>query len=197
MCCRPDAATWRSFEQLSGGQQALAALALSLAIHSTFAMAWFLCDEVDAALDVLRAAHLADFMAMSSTQFIVVSHKPQVRCRQHVLASVEFGCQCSDCQKHIVMLKFSCVSHPCKSTCIHTQAQLEHRVPFFSVGASWLCQVAVVICTLSVSLFHMQVFERANMLLMLYQSGATTTGMCIPSGPLPDLLSDAQALPCC
>lgn len=77
--CRPDNSTWRTFEQLSGGQQALAALALSLAVHSTFAMAWFLCDEVDAALDVLRAAHLADYMAQSATQFVVVSHKPQVR----------------------------------------------------------------------------------------------------------------------
>ena len=47
-------------------------------MHSTFPVAWFLCDEVDAALDVLRASHLANYMLQSSTQFIVVSHKPQV-----------------------------------------------------------------------------------------------------------------------
>jgi chromosome segregation ATPase len=69
---------WRSFEQLSGGQQALAALALSLAIHSTLKSSWFLCDEADAALDVLRASHLADFMLHSDKQFLVVSHKPEV-----------------------------------------------------------------------------------------------------------------------
>jgi chromosome segregation ATPase len=69
---------WRDFQQLSGGQQALAALSLSLAIHSTFESAWFLCDEVDAALDVMRASSLADFMLGSSKQFLVVSHKPEV-----------------------------------------------------------------------------------------------------------------------
>lgn len=69
---------WRNFQQLSGGQQALAALSLSLAIHSTFQSSWFLCDEVDAALDVLRASSLADFMLKSPKQFLVVSHKPEV-----------------------------------------------------------------------------------------------------------------------
>ena len=77
--CRPDTAAWRPFSQLSGGQQALAALALSFAVHSTKRAAWFLCDEVDAALDVSRAAHLASYVARSRTQFLVISHKPQVR----------------------------------------------------------------------------------------------------------------------
>ena len=109
--CRPDSRTWRSFQQLSGGQQALAALALSLAVHSTFPVAWFLCDEVDAALDVLRASHLADYMLHSSTQFIVVSHKPQV-------------------------------------------------------------------------------FEKANMLCLLYQAGGSSTGCCVPVAPLAALLEE-------
>eukprot|EP00892_Ulva_mutabilis_P012333 jgi/Ulvmu1/9472/UM052_0041.1 len=78
MSVRPDAAAWQAFPLLSGGQQALAALALSLAVHSTLRPAWFLCDEVDAALDVRRAHHLAAYMAASATQFLVISHKPQV-----------------------------------------------------------------------------------------------------------------------
>lgn len=77
--CRPDACAWQPFPQLSGGQQALAALALSLAVHSTLRPSWFLCDEVDAALDVRRATELAAYMAASPTQFLVISHKPQVR----------------------------------------------------------------------------------------------------------------------
>jgi hypothetical protein len=38
-----------------------------------------MCDEVDAALDVGRAAHLAAYISRSSTQFLVISHKPQAR----------------------------------------------------------------------------------------------------------------------
>ena len=76
---RPGQGAWRCFQELSGGQQALAALALSLAIHAASPSTWFLCDEVDAALDVLRASQLAAYMRRSATQFVVVSHKPQAR----------------------------------------------------------------------------------------------------------------------
>jgi chromosome segregation ATPase len=77
--CRPDQHNWRPFQQLSGGQQALAALALAFAAHTISGSTWFLCDEVDAALDVSRAAHLGAYMRQSDTQFVVVSHKPQAR----------------------------------------------------------------------------------------------------------------------
>lgn len=87
--CRPDAGPWQAFPLLSGGQQALAALALSLAVHGTLRPAWFLCDEVDAALDVRRAAHLGAYMAATPTQFLVISHKPQVgHPAQHCAAAV-------------------------------------------------------------------------------------------------------------
>jgi ABC-type lipoprotein export system ATPase subunit len=104
--CRPDDSNWRPFQQLSGGQQALAALALSIAAHTISGSSWFLCDEVDAALDVSRASQLGTFMRSSGTQFIVVSHKPQARvalqsfCLLSAIACCHFtflACSCLQC----------------------------------------------------------------------------------------------------
>ncbi|KAG1668630.1 hypothetical protein FOA52_002483 [Chlamydomonas sp. UWO 241] len=102
LCVRPDARRWRPFSSLSGGQQALSTLALAFATQAAFPSPFYVLDEVDAALDTLNAEAVADYMracaagvvptrpgmhtppaaaggaAMRPTQFIVVSHKPQV-----------------------------------------------------------------------------------------------------------------------
>jgi chromosome segregation ATPase len=76
--------SWRSIDRLSGGQQALCGLALSLAAQRTSPSPLYIMDELDAALDassVKRAAQLLRTKATSAhaAQYIVVSHRPQMR----------------------------------------------------------------------------------------------------------------------
>jgi len=88
---RPDNSVWRPFAALSGGQQALAALALCLALQAAAPAPFYFFDEIDAALDSVNAECLAQYLAeVSQTangagaaapmppQFIVVSHKPSM-----------------------------------------------------------------------------------------------------------------------
>ena len=63
---RPDATAWRPFATLSGGQQALAALALCLALQDAAPAPFYFFDEIDAALDSVNAARVADFLAAAS-----------------------------------------------------------------------------------------------------------------------------------
>lgn len=51
---RPDRQRWRPFAALSGGQQALATLALCFALQAAFPAPFFFMDEVDASLDTVR-----------------------------------------------------------------------------------------------------------------------------------------------
>jgi len=85
---RPDNSAWRNFSGLSGGQQALAAVALCLALQSAAPSPIFYFDEIDAALDYLNARRLARVLADKSRhvpgkgygpQFIVVSHKGEMQ----------------------------------------------------------------------------------------------------------------------
>ena len=48
-CCRPDRHKWRAFRMLSGGQQALATLALSFALQAAFPSPFYFFDEIDCA----------------------------------------------------------------------------------------------------------------------------------------------------
>ena len=76
--CRPDNRSWRPFSALSGGQQALATLALSFALHAAYPSPLCFFDEIDCALDSSTAARVADYIrSLTQSQYIVVSHKPQ------------------------------------------------------------------------------------------------------------------------
>ena len=78
--CRPDAHRSRPFGSLSGGQQALATLALSFALQAAFPSPFYFFDEIDSALDTSNACRVADYIASQSrAQYLVVSHKPQVQ----------------------------------------------------------------------------------------------------------------------
>ena len=79
MLCRPDAHRSRPFGSLSGGQQALATLALSFALQAAFPSPFYFFDEIDSALDTSNASRVADYIAsQKDAQYLVVSHKPQV-----------------------------------------------------------------------------------------------------------------------
>ena len=80
--CRPDNRSWRPFPALSGGQQALATLALSFALQAAYPSPLYFFDEIDCALDSSTAARVADYIrSQTRSQYIVVSHKPQVQLR--------------------------------------------------------------------------------------------------------------------
>lgn len=51
--CRPDRVRWRPFPSLSGGQQALATLALCFALQAAFPSPFYFFDEIDCALDTV------------------------------------------------------------------------------------------------------------------------------------------------
>ena len=77
--CRPDAHRSRPFGSLSGGQQALATLALSFALQAAFPSPFYFFDEIDSALDTSNASRVADYISsQKGAQYLVVSHKPQV-----------------------------------------------------------------------------------------------------------------------
>ena len=76
---KPDATPWRPFRLLSGGQQALGALALTLALHACYPQPIFILDEIDAALDAKKVEKVAQVLAASArssgSQLLVVSHR--------------------------------------------------------------------------------------------------------------------------
>ncbi|GAB2282248.1 Structural maintenance of chromosomes protein 1 [Dionaea muscipula] len=64
----PPTKRFRDMEQLSGGEKTVAALALLFAIHSFKPSPFFILDEVDAALDNLNVAKVAQFIQSKSCQ---------------------------------------------------------------------------------------------------------------------------------
>ncbi|KAL9251813.1 Structural maintenance of chromosomes protein 1-like protein [Drosera capensis] len=62
----PPTKRFRGMEQLSGGEKTVAALALLFAIHSFKPSPFFILDEVDAALDNLNVAKVAQFIQSKS-----------------------------------------------------------------------------------------------------------------------------------
>lgn len=76
---RPPRAEWTRFEQLSGGQQALVAVALNLCLHEVDASPFCLFDEIDAALDTQRVQALADHVVQRTfSQTLFVSHRKEL-----------------------------------------------------------------------------------------------------------------------
>ncbi|CDZ96284.1 cohesin complex subunit psm1 [Phaffia rhodozyma] len=74
----PPMKRFRDMDQLSGGEQTVAALALLFAIHSFQPAPFFVLDEVDAALDNTNVTRLARYLrehSSESFQFIVISLK--------------------------------------------------------------------------------------------------------------------------
>ncbi|KAI3436873.1 hypothetical protein D9Q98_006283 [Chlorella vulgaris] len=93
---RPDRQRWRPFGSLSGGQQALATLALCFALQAAAPSPFYFFDEIDCALDTVNASRVADLIAAQQgssggAQFLVVSHKPQVYERAGCLVGVYSG----------------------------------------------------------------------------------------------------------
>ncbi|KAJ7570086.1 hypothetical protein O6H91_01G106400 [Diphasiastrum complanatum] len=106
---RPDRHKWRSFSSLSGGQQALVALALSFSLQSAFPSPFYFFDEVDASLDTKNAHVVADYIKNKrSAQYIVVSHRPQV----YELASTLVGVYHLFGGSASVSVSFDTSSHP-------------------------------------------------------------------------------------
>ena len=89
---KPDATPWRAFRLLSGGQQALGALALTLALHACFPCPIFVLDEIDAALDAKKveavARVLAESARTSGSQYLVVSHRRAMQCAASQICAV-------------------------------------------------------------------------------------------------------------
>lgn len=80
--CKPDESHWQPFIGLSGGQQVVCAVSLMLALQLSFPSPFYVCDEIDAALDTVNVARLAALLRDQSreteTQFLVVSHRPEM-----------------------------------------------------------------------------------------------------------------------
>jgi len=53
VACRPDRQRWRPFASLSGGQHALATLALCFALQAAAPSPFYFFDEIDCALDTV------------------------------------------------------------------------------------------------------------------------------------------------
>ena len=80
----------QSLSLLSGGERALTAAALLLAIFRSKPSPFCLLDEIDAAMDEANTARLADLLREYSgkTQFIVITHKKRTMARADVLHGV-------------------------------------------------------------------------------------------------------------
>ena len=76
---KPPRAEWTRFEMLSGGQQALVAVALNLSLHEADGAPFCLFDEIDAALDTQRVQALAEHVrSRNGSQSIFVSHRREL-----------------------------------------------------------------------------------------------------------------------
>ena len=83
--CSPTGHGWRLFSELSGGQQAMAALALLLALQGMHAAPLYILDEVDAALDAEKVCAAAALLQRSVRRgrqdgraaplYLVVTHR--------------------------------------------------------------------------------------------------------------------------
>ncbi|VDP13090.1 unnamed protein product [Soboliphyme baturini] len=82
---------FRAMDNLSGGEKALAALALLFAVHSYNAAPFFVLDEIDAALDNTNIGKVARFICEKSKenmQLIVISLKEETYNRADALVGI-------------------------------------------------------------------------------------------------------------
>ncbi|KAJ5072881.1 structural maintenance of chromosomes smc family member [Anaeramoeba ignava] len=90
---KPDNTTWKMFRNLSGGQKALATLALTLSLQKKYSSPIFVWDEFDSSLDVSTIDRVGKFISKisqneNSSQFIVVSHSSQMYEKAHTLIGI-------------------------------------------------------------------------------------------------------------
>ena len=73
---------FRELKALSGGQQSIFCLSLSLSIQQIFPSPFWIMDEIDAALDIIVVSNLAKMIQSKArstfTQFLVVTHRPEM-----------------------------------------------------------------------------------------------------------------------
>ena len=75
----PPSKRFRDMDQLSGGEKAVAALALLFAMHKCHPVPFFIMDEVDADLDPTNVKRVAKYIReqSKSLHFIIISLKDQ------------------------------------------------------------------------------------------------------------------------
>jgi len=81
----------RDMEQLSGGEQTIAALALLFAIHSFRPAPFFVLDEVDSALDNANVNQVANYIkakASENFQVLQISHKAKLYEKAEALVGI-------------------------------------------------------------------------------------------------------------
>jgi structural maintenance of chromosome 1 len=86
----PPSKTFRDIDQLSGGEKAVAALALLFAIHSYRPSPFFILDEIDAALDMSNVAVVAQYLKQKAQdlQIILISLKDKVYDKTDALVGI-------------------------------------------------------------------------------------------------------------
>ncbi|XP_029697016.1 structural maintenance of chromosomes 1B isoform X2 [Takifugu rubripes] len=90
-CCVAPGKRFTSMDNLSGGEKAIAALALLFAIHSFCPAPFFILDEVDAALDNSNIGKVTSFLqdeSSSNMQIIVISLKEEFFSKADALLGV-------------------------------------------------------------------------------------------------------------
>jgi len=94
---KPADSEWMRFDQLSGGQQAIVAVALNLSFQVRQSASLCIFDEIDAALDTQRTQELARHVAARvGSQAIFVSHRPSMIEAANVLIGVYSMGGCSE-----------------------------------------------------------------------------------------------------
>ena len=106
----PPMKRFRDMEQLSGGEKTMASLALVFAIHTFQPAAFFVLDEVDAALDNANVARVASYIrnhCNEEAQFIVISLKNALYEKSDALVGV-----CRDAAKHSQVFTIDLTKYP-------------------------------------------------------------------------------------
>ena len=72
--------THTDIKSLSGGEKTMTALSLIFAIQELKPYAFYILDEIDAALDKRNASRLADFLKRYAErgQYVIVSHNDEI-----------------------------------------------------------------------------------------------------------------------
>jgi chromosome segregation ATPase len=82
LCCRPPKQGFLEFKSLSGGQQALAAVVLSVSLQRVSPMPFYIMDEIDSSLDSENVFNITALLSneskKSGVQYILVTHRPEM-----------------------------------------------------------------------------------------------------------------------
>ena len=127
----PPGKRYRTMEQLSGGERTIAALALLFSIHSYQPSPFFVLDEVDASLDNVNIAKLANYIkhhTVDSFQCIVISLKEEFYYHTDALVGV-YGQPGGDLQESGIatldLSPFTVMKTPAKGFDDSTHASLD------------------------------------------------------------------------